>query len=335
MKPLLRAGYNLLSHPFAAKVSDALLMARYKAIASKASHGQLTEQQPNTDAPKITVVVPVYNVERYLALCLQSLVAQNYPNLAVIAVNDGSTDGSLKVAQSFAGQLNLTIVDQANAGLGAARNAGVRAITATDYLMFLDSDDALTPNALHELAAQATKTNSDFVVGDVLRIKGLTRIKRVDTRQVFAKGTLSRTTLAQHPAAIQDVTAWNRLFKFSFWQHHEFEFPTGVFFEDMTLMTRAYLVSNSFDILAKPVYLWRVRTEGAKSITQQTNDTQKLADRLLSLRQIKALLESGLPSGRTNQANIDAFKARVQKHDIKLYENSVPGSAEQFAEFLG
>ncbi len=326
MKPLLRAGYNLLSHPIAAKISDALLAASFKRAANKAA--------PAGSFAKVTVVVPVYNVERYLALCLQSLAAQNYPNLEVIAVNDGSTDSSLEIAKSFAGQLNLTIVDQPNAGLGAARNSGVRAIKNTDYLMFLDSDDVLPVGALHSLVAQITKTGSDFVVGDVTRIKGLTRIKRVDTRAVFAKGTLSKTTLAQHPVAIQDVTAWNRLFNFGFWQKHEFEFPIGVFFEDMTLMTRAYLASNSFDVLAKTVYCWRVRTEGAKSITQQTNDSKKLDDRLKSLREIKALLETGLPSGRTNASNLEAFRARVKAHDIKLYEKSVPGSAQQFADLL-
>ena len=166
--------------------------------------------------PKVTVVVPVYNVELYLALCLQSLCAQNYKNLSVILVNDGSTDNSLSIARKFQEKLNLHIVDQENAGLSAARNAGVRAIESTDYLMFLDSDDALAPQALRSMVNQVIKTGSDFVMGDTTRMKGLTRLKRHDTRPVFAKGTLSGTTLLEHPDAIWDVTAWNRLFDFKF-----------------------------------------------------------------------------------------------------------------------
>lgn len=322
MNAILKAGYDLLSLPIATKVSDAWLMAKFK---------RLTRKKPRKGEwlPKVTIVIPVYNVEHYLALCLQSVCAQNYPNLDVILVNDGSTDNSLAVARAFQEKLNLHIVEQENAGLSAARNAGVRAIENTDYLMFLDSDDALAPRALHSMVNLVIETDSDFVVGDTTRMKGITRLKRRDTREVFKRGTLKEVSLIEHPNAIWDVTAWNRLFKWSFYQNNRFSFPEGMFFEDMALMTKAYLRAGKFDVLAKTVYLWRVRTEGEKSITQQTNDDQKLADRITALRQMQGLIKVGVTMGKANERNMEVFKNRVWLHDIALYKD-VAGSRKMF-----
>jgi CDP-glycerol glycerophosphotransferase len=319
---ILKLGYDVLSSPIATKISDAWLMASFERKARRIS------KSPEW-LPKVTIVVPVYNVERYLALCLQSICAQNYKNLEVILVNDGSTDNSLAIAREFQSKLDLHILEQENAGLSAARNAGVRAIEKTDYLMFLDSDDALAPQALHSMVNLVIKTGSDFVVGDTTRMKGVTRLKRRDTRAVFAKGTISATTLLEQPQVIQDVTAWNRLFDFNFYQRNQFSFPEGLFFEDMALMTKAYVRAAKFDILAQTVYLWRVRTEGDKSITQQTNDEQKLADRITALRQMQGLIRAGVVLGKTNQANFESFKDRIWNHDMQLYKD-VPGARQQF-----
>jgi glycosyltransferase involved in cell wall biosynthesis len=323
---ILKLGYDALSTPFATKISDAWLMASFKRKTKR-------KTKDSEWLPKVTIVVPVYNVERYLGLCLQSICAQNYKNLEVILVIDGSTDNSLAIARKFQAKLDLHILEQENSGLSAARNAGVRAIEKTDYLMFLDSDDALAPQALHSMVNQVLKTGSDFVVGDTTRMKGVTRLKRRDTRAVFAKGTISSTTLLEQPQAIQDVTAWNRLFDFKFYQSNQFSFPEGMFFEDMALMTKAYVRAAKFDILAQTVYLWRVRTEGDKSITQQTNDEQKLADRITALRQMQGLIKAGVVLGKTNDANFEAFKDRIWNHDMELYKD-VPGARQLFDGLL-
>ena len=326
---IARAGYDFLSLPVMARISDGLLLRRFTRLSQAADR-----RGPQAGAwPKITVVVPVYNVERYLALCLQSLRGQQYPNLHVIAVNDGSTDSSASILEKFQDKMNLQIVTQKNAGLGSARNAGVAAITTTDYLMFLDSDDLLAPGALHRLVATITKTESDFVVGDVTRIKGLTRVKRVDTRSLYRPGTQLSTTFAKQPNAVYDVTAWNKLFNFDFYKSHKIKFPNR-YFEDMSEMTRAYAEAMSFDVLAESVYLWRVRTEGTRSITQQTSDAAKLEDRLTSLREIKKIIARAIKDGRATVQNSRTFESRILAHDLKLYEKSVPNAREKFSEFF-
>jgi CDP-glycerol glycerophosphotransferase len=330
LKQVAKVGYRLLSVSAASRVSDFYLSAKFDYLSIFAK-----QYATNTPIPKVTLVVPVYNVERYLELCLKSIRAQRYPNLDVILVNDGSTDNSLAIARKYQEKLPLHIVDQENAGLGAARNSGVASIQSTDFLMFLDSDDALAPGALNTLVGQAISTGSDFVIGDTTRMKGLTRLKRRDTRELFSQGNQVRKTFAELPKAIQDLTAWNRLFRFDFYKASQIEFPAGVFFEDMAPMIKALIQSKQFDLISQTVIYWRVRTEGAKSITQETSQSQKITDRLVSLVLQRDLILSAVASGRATSENLAEFYSRVKKHDFKLYEKTA--SKEQldlFAEFL-
>ena len=324
LKLVARFGYDFLSRSEFSELSDRVLASRYRRLASKTR---------SAHCPKVTVVVPVYNVERYLALCLLSLAGQQYPNLHVIAVDDGSTDSSAEILKEFEGQLELQVVTQKNQGLGAARNSGVAAIKQTDYLMFLDSDDALAPGALHTMVAMITESKSDFVVGDVTRMKGLTRLRRVDTRKFFKAGSRTNATFLSEPQSLLDVTAWNRLFNFEFYKRTAIRFPS-IFFEDMSEMTRAYIEAKSFDVLSKSIYLWRVRTEGALSITQQTNATKKLEDRLTSLRAISKLIKDAIADGRASEEHWQTFCQRIEQHDRKLYAKAIPGSGKLFDELI-
>jgi len=324
LKLVARFGYDFLSRSEFSELSDRVLASRYRRLASKTR---------SAHCPKVTVVVPVYNVERYLALCLLSLAGQQYPNLHVIAVDDGSTDSSAEILKEFEGQLELQVVTQKNQGLGAARNSGVAAIKQTDYLMFLDSDDALAPGALHKMVAMITESKSDFVVGDVTRMKGLTRLRRVDTRKFFKAGSRTNATFLSEPQSLLDVTAWNRLFNFEFYKRTAIRFPS-IFFEDMSEMTRAYIEAKSFDVLSKSIYLWRVRTEGALSITQQTNATKKLEDRLTSLREISKLINGAIADGRATEKHWQNFCQRIEQHDRKLYAKAIPASGKLFDELI-
>ena len=315
---ILRAGYNFFSSAVFAKISDFLLNVEFemRVVINRI-------RKPKTPAPKVTIVVPVYNVERYLNTCLRSVQAQNYSNLHVIVVDDGSTDNSRRIAQHFQNKLRLKIIQQPNAGISAARNSGVQAIKQTDYMMFLDSDDSLAANSISQLVSQAEKTGSDFVMADTLRTKGIVWVKRIDTRAVFEKGTLEATSFAKHPAVIQDLTAWNRLFRWEFYTSNRFEFPAGRFFEDFTTMTSALIAADSFDVLAKTIYHWRIRTEGTRSITQQSDDDIKFTHRLEELQKVKSMIQDAIAQGRATRANLEAFSERVMRHDLRLHPDKL------------
>jgi len=98
--------------------------------------------------PKISVIIPVYNARRTLRACLASIFAQSLVGLEIIAVNDGSTDGSLKILSEFQGK--ITIIDQKNQGAAAARNAGAKIATAP-YLIFCDADIVMKTDMLEKM----------------------------------------------------------------------------------------------------------------------------------------------------------------------------------------
>ena len=134
---------------------------------------------------KISVIIPVYNAEKYLRECLDSVIGQALQDIEIICVDDGSTDSSLSVLQKYAAKdTRLKIVVQANQGAAAARNVGM-AVAQGEYLAFLDADDLYCPEALQTAYACATKSNADMVVfeADFFDDRlGLLRTERLETK---------------------------------------------------------------------------------------------------------------------------------------------------------
>lgn len=119
--------------------------------------------------PLVSIIIPVYNVENYLAKCLESVVKQTYDNIEIICVNDGTKDSSRKILEKYA-QLysRITIVDQENQGLSGARNTGLRNVHGK-YVMFVDSDDWIELNTCENAVMAAEKYNADLVMWSYVR----------------------------------------------------------------------------------------------------------------------------------------------------------------------
>lgn len=113
---------------------------------------------------KVSVIIPIYNTERYLPRCLDSVLNNTYRNLEIICINDGSTDNSFSVVEQYAQQCGrIILVNQKNAGLSAARNAGLDAATG-DFIAFVDSDDWVHPQYFETLMRGHEKENANIVV---------------------------------------------------------------------------------------------------------------------------------------------------------------------------
>ena len=114
----------------------------------------------------ISVIIPVYNVEDYLAECIDSVLGQSYTDYEIILVDDGATDSSGRMCDEYARKdSRIRVIHQENGGLSAARNTGLRAAWGK-YIYFLDSDDYIAPSALEHLAALAEKEQADVVFFD-------------------------------------------------------------------------------------------------------------------------------------------------------------------------
>jgi CDP-glycerol glycerophosphotransferase len=202
------------------------------------------------------------------------------------------------------------------------------------YLLFLDSDDALPLGSLWRYVRAAQKHKVDFVVGPAKRMKGLSFRWRADARQFYSKEGSHATTFSNAPLAIRDVTAWNRLFRWDFWKEQELRFPEGVLYEDMAPMARAFCSANSFYVLNRAVYFWRVRTGDNKSITQRLGEFENLRDRMLSLQKTREILLGAVELGQANNTNLLEFKLRVASIDLQLHLPFVGDGDDQYDNLL-
>ena len=241
----------------------------------------------------VSVIVPIYNVEAYLGDCLDSIQSQTYRDLQVILVDDGSTDGSVAIAERYvAADDRFQLVRQANAGLSAARNTGIPYATG-EFLAFVDSDDVLAAFAYELMVRSARASGSDFVSGGVHRLRSHGHKWGYPHAEVF-KATALKTHITQDNLLLRDRTIWNKLFKRTFWDAHAFTFPVGRLFEDAPVTIPAHALAKHVDILDVPIYFWRVREGAQPSITQSDHDLRNIVDRFYSVELVRqSLIESG------------------------------------------
>lgn len=228
--------------------------------------------------PVLSIVVPCYNVEDYIAACLNSLLAQTYRNIEIIVVDDGSPDRSYEIAAGIARTTNrIKIVRQPNGGLSAARNAGIRAATGA-YLTFVDSDDLVGKTAYATAMTALLKTGSDFAVFGYRRFDSTRRWNAAPWIRAAHAETRLATTVEEFPQAMVNAVAWSKVYRRDFWDAAGLSFPEGVLYEDQPVSTRAFAAARTFDLLAQSPYLWRER-EDASSISQQVREITDLRAR--------------------------------------------------------
>ncbi len=277
-------------------------------------------------APRVSVVVPVYDVEDYVEECLESLLAQDGVDLEVVVVDDGSRDSSAARVERFVtpdGPVRL--VRTANHGLGAARNEGARHATG-DYLTFADSDDVVPPGAYDVLLRQLRRTGSDFVTGSIVRWEA----DRLTQLPWMRRLHRSRAALMidQQPEILGDVFAWNKLFRRDFWDGAGLAWPEGVRYEDQPTTTQAYLRARRFAIVPEVVYHWRIRDDGS-SITQQRSSLRDLEDRWTTKRMaLASVVDYGSPQVEK------VFRDRVLAGDLHRYFVEVPGCEDAWWDLL-
>lgn len=241
--------------------------------------------------PRVSVVVPIYNVERYLTDCLESLAQQTHRDLEVVMVDDGSTDSSAAVARAFSERDDrFHLVQQPNGGLGHARNTGADRATG-DYIAFVDSDDVVVGNAYELMVGALEETGSDFASGNYHRLTSTgTRQAGMVTSAFTA--TRRKTHVSKHPALLNDRTAWNKVFRRSFWTEHAFRWPEGVLYEDIPVTLPAHVLARSVDVLRQPIYLWRARVGDSSSITQRRTEPRAIRDRTRAVDGVSRFLAS-------------------------------------------
>ena len=164
--------------------------------------------------PLISVIVPVYNVEQYLRKCLDSVISQTYTNLEIILVDDGSTDLGGKICDDYASKDDrITVIHKVNGGLGFARNTGLE-MCHGEYIMFVDSDDWLSVDAVRVLYDKLIFDASDIAVGKHVEIYESGSISEIWWK-INEDTLLSKNDVftQMSPDLLLPVAAWGKLFK--------------------------------------------------------------------------------------------------------------------------
>lgn len=216
----------------------------------------------------ITIIVPVYNVEQYLAACLESLANQTCLNFSVLLVDDGSTDNSSTIATAYTDKSpNLfTYLNKENGGLSDARNFGINKVTS-EYVMFVDSDDIIALNTVEVLNQSLQENDVDILCF------GMTEISEqgVHIRDIPATTTsFASTSLNETPNVITSAlpNACNKVIRTSLFIEHDISFPKGLWYEDLATIPKLYHVADTINFNSANLYHYRTR-DG--SITQTVN----------------------------------------------------------------
>ncbi len=209
--------------------------------------------------PTISVIIPIYNVSAYLRQCVDSVIKQDYKEVEIILVNDGSIDDSLAICKQYKDEnSNVILIDKENGGLSDARNSGM-AIAKGEYIYFLDGDDWLSPSALRTLYEYAIKTNCEVVQGGIYYV--------YNNRIIFDNSnTTTSTTLSREDAMRELILnkliknfAWGKLYKKDIVQRHLF--PIGKYFEDSYWQHLIIHEITKYGIVPSPLYYYRQRRD--------------------------------------------------------------------------
>ena len=213
---------------------------------------------------KITVIVPVYNVENYLRKCLDSIIAQTYKNIEIIVVNDGSTDTSGEICKEFVEiDHRIIYIEQENAGLSAARNTGLENMSG-DYVTFVDSDDWIEQDYVETLYKKITEYQADIAVGNYysfnesegmfyFHISGDSYYEEVyDNVSIF-----ENLYESQEMKSFALISAWGKLYKAGLFE--QLRFDMGKLGEDGYLNQKIYLLAEKIVYIHKGIYSYRIR----------------------------------------------------------------------------
>ena len=219
--------------------------------------------------PKVSAIVPVYNVELYLDKCLNSLVNQTLQDIEILVINDGSPDDSQKIIDDYQKKYPNIVRGyvKKNGGLSDARNFGVEKATG-EYLAFIDSDDYVDIDMFEKMYQKAIETDADVVNSPYTDVRGefVTRKYYGNGMKHFGKSVQESPKILRFANSI----ACNKIYRRQFWVEHNFKFPVGQWFEDSALIYNIMGSANKVECVNIPFYHY-VRSRG-DSITNTIDE---------------------------------------------------------------
>lgn len=232
--------------------------------------GEYVSMEKNDCNPLISIIVPIYNSEKYLGDCIDSILKQTYENIQLCLVNDGSVDASLSICRDFEKKdVRIIVIDQKNSGVSVARNCGIKFATG-DYITFIDSDDMIEKKFIQELVSELNCSGSDVAFSGYTLLFGEKKVNksaRIESGQykfedlqdkLIDDGTLSGMLFG---------SVWGALYKRQIILDYDVRFKDTIRLNEDGLFNLTYLKhANSISVLSSTGYLYRQYTKSKSSI---------------------------------------------------------------------
>lgn len=248
------------------------------------------------EPPKVSVIIPVYNVEKYLPKCLNSVVNQSLKEIEIICVNDGSTDNSMQILEEYKRRdYRIQLITQKNKGLSGARNTGA-SIANGEYIYFIDSDDYITENALEYLYDEVTENQLEIILFDGISFYENKELKNkyenIDCCYRSKEYGKVYTGQELYVKMRKDNTfrpmVWLQMINREYYVNKELSFYEGILHEDVLFTTQCILQAERVSHRKKTFYHYRRRT-GA--ITSDSVSFAKVYGKFVSLINIIVFLQ--------------------------------------------
>ena len=276
--------------------------------------------------PKVSVIIPVYKVEKYLDECLESVVNQTYKDFEVILVDDGSPDNCPLMCDNWAiRDARIKVIHQPNQGISTVRNKGIEN-SIGEYILFIDSDDFIDKTAIEKALTVAEKTSADIVCFGVFRITENKEI--IEATEKIKNNTVSRqeALLDLCQGNVHDYS-WNKLYR-----RKVFEgvyYPTDKTIEDIATTYKLFLNAEKISYLSDELYFYR-RREGS-IIADMKSST--LNDLFLVRKERYEFLKSDYPEASEACFELTAIAA-LNFYDRALWDSVNPDTLNAAIAFL-
>lgn len=278
--------------------------------------------------PKYSIIIPVYNVEKYIKKCLDSVFNQSYKDYEVIVVNDGTKDNSMDIVKDY----DVKVINQTNQGLSAARNNGVKHAKG-EYIIFIDSDDYIEKDLLKEID-KATNNNPDVIRYQIQEVYEENNEIKEFNEQSFEDKT--GVEAFEHISKYHFVeNAWAYAFKREYYQNNKFEFKVGAIHEDFGLIPLVIMKAKKVNSISYVGYNYMQRQGSIMSQKNYEKTKKKVEDfynhYLYLIKEIdktkldsttfKSFIANSLYIKICELENEDYKKYKQLLKDNKVYEN--------------
>lgn len=286
---------------------------------------------------KISVIVPVYNVETYLNQCIESIINQTLKDIEIIFVNDGSTDRSREILSNYRNDSRIIIIDKENEGIGAARNTGLD-YAKGEYIYFLDSDDYIELNMLEKLYNLAVSEEADIVQCGIRRFYDDSEKEEFlfYNQQEILKIIPTNTVLKKYLKYEIPGYVYNRIVKREIIKDNKIRFPLITCYEDMLPTLQMFYASNKVIVLKEALYHYRQRSNSLSRTINEENIRDYIQQVKLCLNFIQEKAESSNFNNESicfeivNYLNVINWYMKFFKCDKKIIRNNYHKYFENF-----